>query len=111
MDIIEFLTPKHPQVRTLGHDLCNIMKPIRYVLNILLVRTHTKFGINIFEIDFVIERGSSTLWKIYIEHCACMEFLNVVPNFCLAYAYCLSGSFLHIYIYFLKIEGFILNCI
>ena len=61
MTIFEFLTPPPPghptpQSPTPGawprrHDA----NPVWYVLYLLFVRTHTQFGIKIFEIDFVIE--------------------------------------------------------
>ena len=39
--------------------------PVWYVLYLLFVRTHTKFGIKIFEIDFVIEfKWYLTFWSL-----------------------------------------------
>ena len=40
-------------------------KPVWYVLYLSFVRTHTKFGIKIFEIDFVIEiKWYLTFWPL-----------------------------------------------
>ena len=48
--------PQRPKVPPLGHDPGDIMQvPSDMFCIFLFVRTHTKFGIKIFEIDFVIE--------------------------------------------------------
>ena len=48
--------PQRPKVPPLGHDpLLHNENPVWYVLYLSFVRTHTKFGIKIFEIVFVIE--------------------------------------------------------
>ena len=48
------LRPQHPQVPTLGQDTGNRTKNlVWYIQYLLFVRTHTKIGIKIFEIDFV----------------------------------------------------------
>ena len=50
------LTPQLPQVPLLGHDPGEQMKfPAEIFLYHLFVRRHSKFCLNIFEIDFVIE--------------------------------------------------------
>ena len=64
-----FWPPWHPQcpkVRPLGHNPGDRIKnPIWYVLYLSFVRTNTKFGIKIFEIDFVIEiKWYLTFWPL-----------------------------------------------
>ena len=57
--------PHRPEVPPLGHDSGDRIKtPVWYVLYLLFVRTHIKFGIKSFEIDFVIEiKWYLTFWK------------------------------------------------
>ena len=59
-------TPKRPEVPPLGHDQKKQNEnPIWHVLYLSFVRTHTKFGIKIFEIDFVIEiKWYLTFWPL-----------------------------------------------
>ena len=47
--------PQHPKVPPLRHDPGNRMKIWFDILYVLFVSTHTKIGIKVFEIDFVIE--------------------------------------------------------
>ena len=51
-----FLTPPAPRSPTSGHDLGNRMKILFNTFSIffIFVRTHTKFGIKIFEIDMLM---------------------------------------------------------
>ena len=51
---LKFLTPPAPCSPTPGHDLGNRMKIRFNVFYLLFVRTHTKFGIKIFEIDMLM---------------------------------------------------------
>ena len=51
--LLEFCSARHP-CRLICHMTMFEKKKI-YVLYLSFVRTHTKFGIKIFEIDFVIE--------------------------------------------------------
>ena len=58
--------PQRPKVPPMGHDPGDRMKipSVWYVLYLTFVRTHTKFGIKIFEIDFVIENKYLTFWPL-----------------------------------------------
>ena len=53
---LKFLTPPAPRSPTPGHDLGNRMKILFNMFSIffIFVRTHTKFGIKIFEIDMLM---------------------------------------------------------
>ena len=58
--------PQHPKVPPLGHDPGDRMKiPSDMFCIFSFVSTHTKFGIKIFEIDFVIEiKWYLTFWPL-----------------------------------------------
>ena len=69
------------------------MKSLSDMFYIFHLLEDTKFGLKIFEIDFVIERGSYKVWEINMGVCPRLEFDNIMFINCLGYDFYINGAF------------------
>ena len=82
---LKFLTPQAPRSPTPGHDLGSRMKILFNMFSLLFVRTHTKFGIKIFEINVLMIFDLLTSPQRHqfdprMKNVTCILFCSSFPN-------------------------------
>ena len=82
-----------PQVPPQGHDPGDTMVILSDMFYNVFVRTHTKFGTQIFELNFVVERGSCMVWGLNIGNCPRLDFENIMFFNCLGYNFNIYDAF------------------